>query len=209
MGVNNGDTPSAIGSTVPPQGAGASGGNLVTSVFGRIGAVIAALSDYDASQVDNDSTVAGATVENALDTLLGLIGDPATKEAFFSPQQDDNIGDYRTRTIGGAGAFEFSFVVPHDFTSIISLEMILTPASNVTAENIDLTSDYGPDAGSIIAFSETDITNVVTFTAGDWNVMDISSVFSSLAAGHRCGIELDHQGIGSTVHYLFLRLRYS
>ncbi len=41
----------------------------VASVFGRTGAVAAAASDYDASQVDNDSGVAGAFVSNALDTL--------------------------------------------------------------------------------------------------------------------------------------------
>jgi len=41
----------------------------VTSVFGRIGNIVAAVSDYDASQVDNDSGVTGATVKDALDTL--------------------------------------------------------------------------------------------------------------------------------------------
>jgi hypothetical protein len=41
----------------------------VLSVFGRIGAVIATASDYDASQIDNDSGVAGAFVSDALDTL--------------------------------------------------------------------------------------------------------------------------------------------
>jgi hypothetical protein len=41
----------------------------VTSVFTRQGAVIALASDYDASQVDNDSSVTGAFVDNALDHL--------------------------------------------------------------------------------------------------------------------------------------------
>jgi hypothetical protein len=45
----------------------------VASVFSRVGAVVAALGDYDASQVDNDSGVAGATVKDALDTLAGVI----------------------------------------------------------------------------------------------------------------------------------------
>jgi len=49
---------------LPVGGAGA-----VLSVFGRVGAVVAALNDYLASQVDNDSGVAGATVADALDTL--------------------------------------------------------------------------------------------------------------------------------------------
>jgi hypothetical protein len=41
----------------------------VYSVFGRTGAIISAASDYDASQIDNDSGVAGATVKDALNTL--------------------------------------------------------------------------------------------------------------------------------------------
>lgn len=45
------------------------GGSAVSSVFGRTGAVVAAASDYDASQVDNDSAVAGVTVAAALDQL--------------------------------------------------------------------------------------------------------------------------------------------
>lgn len=41
----------------------------VDSVFARVGTVLALLSDYDASQIDNDSGVAGATVADALNTL--------------------------------------------------------------------------------------------------------------------------------------------
>jgi hypothetical protein len=48
---------------------GGGGGGAVASVFGRTGPVTAALHDYDASQVDNDSGVSGATVKDALDAL--------------------------------------------------------------------------------------------------------------------------------------------
>jgi hypothetical protein len=48
---------------------GSIGAAPVTSVFSRTGAVVAATSDYDASQVDNDSGVSGATVKDALDQL--------------------------------------------------------------------------------------------------------------------------------------------
>ena len=49
------------------------GGGAVASVFGRSGAVVAAASDYDASQVDNDSGVTGAFVDDALDTLAAAV----------------------------------------------------------------------------------------------------------------------------------------
>lgn len=41
----------------------------VDSVFGRIGAVVAEANDYDASEINNDSGVAGDFVSDALDTL--------------------------------------------------------------------------------------------------------------------------------------------
>lgn len=49
----------------------------VQSVHGRQGAVVAAASDYDASQVDNDSTVAGSFVSDALSLLdpVGIVND--------------------------------------------------------------------------------------------------------------------------------------
>ena len=54
-------------------GGGGGGGGAVASVFGRAGAVVAALNDYAASLVDNDSTVAGSTVKDALETLDAAI----------------------------------------------------------------------------------------------------------------------------------------
>ena len=59
------------------------GAGDVDSVFGRIGVVVAAASDYDASQIDNDSGVAGAAVSDALDTLLGLIVPVAPVDSVF------------------------------------------------------------------------------------------------------------------------------
>jgi len=53
-------------------------GAPVFDVFGRVGNVVAAASDYDASQVDNDSGVIGAFVSDALDTLETAAGNAQT-----------------------------------------------------------------------------------------------------------------------------------
>jgi len=60
--------------TVSSGNAVDSSGNAVDSVFSRTGIVTAQASDYDASQVDNDSGVAGAFVSDALDTLAAGAG---------------------------------------------------------------------------------------------------------------------------------------
>lgn len=44
--------------------------DAVTSVFGRTGPVVAVAGDYAASEVDNDSSVTGTTVKDALNNLL-------------------------------------------------------------------------------------------------------------------------------------------
>jgi hypothetical protein len=75
-----GANPTAIGSVVPIWTAPTIPPAPVTSVFGRVGAVVAVLGDYSASLVTNDSTVAGATVADALNTLLAgqvTFGSPA------------------------------------------------------------------------------------------------------------------------------------
>ena len=61
----------------------AGGGAPVASVFARVGAVVAAASDYDASQVDNDSGVAGAFVDDALDNLAAAIPPAAPVDSVF------------------------------------------------------------------------------------------------------------------------------
>lgn len=61
----------------------AGGGAPVSSVFTRIGAVVAAASDYDASQIDNDSGVAGAFVDDALDNLAAAIPPAAPVDSVF------------------------------------------------------------------------------------------------------------------------------
>lgn len=131
-----------------------------------------------------------------------------TKEQFFNAQYSGALGDYRTRSLGGAAAFEFSFDVPHDFTAIVALEMVCSSVGTIVAQDIDLTSDYGADGESITNHSESDTTTTYSFTAGLWDTIDISGVFSSLAAGDRCGIEVNHNTIGTTIHYLGVRLRY-
>lgn len=70
-------TVTADGSSVyfaPPGG----GGGAVDSVFGRVGVVVAQSGDYDASEVANDSSVAGASVKDALNTLLASGGSVAS-----------------------------------------------------------------------------------------------------------------------------------
>lgn len=61
------------------------------SVFGRTGVVIATLSDYDASQIDNDSSVSGSTVKDALNQL-NIWNDNGTDITPVNAGRNINIG---------------------------------------------------------------------------------------------------------------------
>ena len=64
--------------------------DTVTSVFGRQGAVVAVAGDYAASQVTNDSGVAGVYVSNALDNLSAAA--PNLHAVTHKPGGTDEVG---------------------------------------------------------------------------------------------------------------------
>jgi len=67
------DTDYIFAAIPSPENAASIAAGFVSSVFARTGAVVAVLNDYAASLIDNDSTVSGSTVKDALNTLLGAI----------------------------------------------------------------------------------------------------------------------------------------
>lgn len=72
-------------------------GGAVASVFGRTGTVVAALGDYAASLITNDSGVSGATVADALDALDGAA--PAAHAASHLPGGSDALTTAAAGTI--------------------------------------------------------------------------------------------------------------
>lgn len=123
----------------------------------------------------------------------------------------NNFGDYRGRNLGNNSNFNFSFMVPADFASLISLEAICinVAATPTAAADIDLFSDYGLLGQQSNFNSESDITSVYTVPAvGELFAIDLSSVFTSLAVNHFCGVNIDHNGVGGNIFYLGIRTIY-
>ncbi len=83
---------------------GGGGGGAVASVFGRTGAVAAAASDYDASQVDNDSGVSGATVKDALDALASDVSGKQDSDADLTALAGVSATGLLARTGAGTAA---------------------------------------------------------------------------------------------------------
>lgn len=133
---------------------------------------------------------------------------PGARFAWFDPQKDSNLGNYRTQQLSGIANFNFSFVVPDDFGALTSLDLICSPVADIVAGDIDLSSDYGAEGESVTNTQETDTTTTYNLTTGIWNALDISTVFTAIAAGDFCGVNVDNNGLGTSVDYLGIRMRY-
>lgn len=135
-----------------------------------------------------------------------------TKEKWFEPEYDGNQGNYRVKSIIAAGSQRFTFMIPHDFTSLTSLVLVGFPSAGAVgaSKDIDLYSDYAGVGQDAQTHQESDTTSLYTIPAANliWE-FDISGVFSSIAAGDYCGILVDQKGIGGSVYYLGIRLKYS
>jgi hypothetical protein len=72
-----------------------------------------------------------------------------------------------------------------------------------------LTSEYGKAPGEVLTqHSEADLGSLYSGVANTLLSIDLSVVFSAIAGGDLCGVLVDHQGIGTTIDYYGVRMRY-
>jgi len=136
----------------------------------------------------------------------------AIVEVPFDIEPNNTQGSFRVRQIGGNGAHRWAFHVPQDFGELVELFFWIFPAAGAAASgrDIDLTAEYGLEGEVFNNISEADTTSTYDFSAGP-NVLQkfhFDHVFTQLAAGHVCGIDVDHNGIGGNVYYVKGILRY-
>jgi hypothetical protein len=124
----------------------------VSSVFGRAGAVAAALNDYAASLVDNDSGVAGATVANALDALA--VADFAG--VFFGDGSDGDL-------IAAAGTTTLTRDVYYNNVTLTGTARISTAGFSIYVKG---TLDISASQANAIFFDGTIGNNAVGATGG-------------------------------------------
>ena len=126
----------------------------VASVFGRTEAVVAAASDYDASQVDNDSTVVGSFVADALNTLSSsnttLSGVVATdintlESTKLSEVSGTNFGDAQPlySSVSSSNVLNFRTISGSDYIGVETIgdvvvisssqnTLVISPAASIT-----------------------------------------------------------------------------
>ena len=151
------------------------GGGGVSSVFTRTGAVVAAASDYDASQVDNDSGVAGAFVSDALDTLNTGLGTKLTE-----------VSEDLTPELGGAlDPKGFDIKTANQAGASASDSIKLETGSALNNASGDLTFETGAMADSTPARRS----GAISFVTGDVNETGTFSgnIFFNIGSGGGSG----------------------
>ena len=109
------------------------------------------------------------------------------------------------------------FDVPNDFASLfaplnISLLSIVTGITNI-GEVLLATSNYGNPLVGESPLAHTGVATInIPLSPLGFFVMDISTVFASIAAGDVCGVNIDHshiQAIASPIDYFGIVLAYN
>lgn len=120
----------------------------VTSVFTRQGAVVALASDYDASQIDNDSGVAGAFVDDALDQLNSDLPVQATEGVA-------GIGEIATQPETNTGTDDDRIVTPLKLTNFVRTRRYLVSTRVRVGIGAGAASDGQIQDVPVILFSDT------------------------------------------------------
>jgi hypothetical protein len=156
------------------------------------------------TRVNGDLEVTGA--------VKGTIGEE--KEVFFEADYADNLGDLRTRNVGGTSLFRFTFRVPSDFVSLVSLKLqgYISAGAAQNNRDIDLDSDYGGAGEAYNNHSESDPNSTYNLStySGKLYEFDISGLFNSpgITAGDTCGLKASHNNLGGVIDYTGIVLKY-
>jgi hypothetical protein len=90
--------------------------------------------------------------------------------------------------VNSSAAAFFGFAVPDDFDALVEMCVIFVSSATTTLE-YDLHSDYGALGEAYSNHSESALNQLKAATANVLTSIDVSGVFSSLAAGDFCGLK--------------------
>jgi hypothetical protein len=132
---------------------------------------------------------------------------------FFVADPNGNLGDFRSRGIGGASGHRFTFQVPLEAKMVVSAELkgVVQVGADGVNKDIDIYSDYASEGEVYNIHSESDTTtlyDLIGLTDKIWS-LDLMSILSELASGDFVGIFVDHKTIGGTIDYLGIELKYT
>lgn len=127
---------------------------------------------------------------------------------FFQAFFNDTYEHYPNRVVRSNSSSSFVFVLPREFAAISRIELLCIPAFSNSSASIDLISRYGTFGENFAKHTETNMVATFNLTENEFNLIDISSVFSKIRFNDVCSIRIDHNQVGGDVHYLGVLLTY-
>lgn len=147
-----------------------------------------------------------------LDNLgkLNLSQMPLTqKTVFFNANYNNNYYSYKVNSILPLGMDRFSFIIPNDFISLVSLNLVGIPIANFN-DNIQFESSYANVNQFCNINFQPPIPILFNAIQDDITEFNISSLYPLLSAGNYCGLEVLHIGATTpTIHYIGIKLIYN
>lgn len=172
----------------------------------------AELADITPAEGDTFCATDTGNVYHGCSSSWVLTSGVGVKYEFFAADYSSSDGDYRMKNVSTVGSHEQTFTIPNDFNALTSLKSIFIVAAGASGagKDIDLTSSYGAQGEPKTQHQESDAASTYTIGAQDTHdEIDISGVFTSIAAGDRCGIKIDHKTIGGALEYLGIEMYYT
>jgi hypothetical protein len=105
------------------------------------------------------------------------------------------------------GRARVAFRVPADFSSIDELVVVVNPDVTNSASFWKVSGKYGA-VGEAPGEHSGSSANTYNVTEDVLYEVDISGVFSAIAAGDQCGVQIYQDGAGSDVTFFGVRFKY-
>jgi hypothetical protein len=134
------------------------------------------------------------------------------KELFFLADFDNDVGEYRVKTVDDTASWRFTFNVPIGATHL-EINLIGWCDGDLDHADINLFSNFAEVGEPYDAYAESDTTSEYDMTRNKVTAVDLSSVFSHLAEGSEvgsvCGLRVyQRNSQGSKIQWLGIRLRF-
>jgi len=141
------------------------------------------------------------------------VGATQTLSRFFPANYGQNSGRFRVRIQGNNADFNYTFVVPPEAVTVVGIDMIAYSTAGGASgpnKNIDLFSEFGGDGQPRNLNAQADTGTLYTIPpVNELFTIDLLPVFVGVSPGDRCGIEIDHTGVGGNIAYLGINVSYT
>jgi len=129
-------------------------------------------------------------------------------EMFFQADGcDHDCGYWKTKEVTASGMGLFSFYVPFNMVSIQQIKLV--GISNVTGnKSIELYSQYAGIGDDKDTNEESDLAKTFDLISEQFFELDISSVFTNIAAGEHGTIQIAHKAVGGSLYYRGIKVKY-